>query len=299
MKKKIIIFSIVSALMFFSLAGFVFAQSYNKELSLELVSPLWQNIDSGEEKTADLTVTNKTGRILASEAVLRAEYSGICSNGQKVLFEGKGIYPYFSIEGKSGWISPADFEWGGGETVFKDFEIQKGKASAFLKIKTDPLLCPGDYSLVFTIRGAGEFGTVYNGGVVIGGGGIFSPSFLPGPGSVKVSMKIPPAVKKAKGFLAGVAGTSAGGLNGANFGKRFTMPKMPKINIPAASADYPSVKGVVSNGTQKTNSQGKTKLPLLAAIGAFFGGIGKTGVLAILAALLLIILGYAIARKRS
>ena len=155
MRKEIFIFS---TLLVLSLLNNVFAsaQSYNEGLILELIGDSWQNIASGEIWIAQINIKNNTDYILDGKARLLVEYQGICSNNQKVRFEGEGIYPYFSIDKQNTWIEPESFVWNNGEIFFSNFQIQKGETSSFLKIKTDPLLCPGNYTLTFTLEGTAE-----------------------------------------------------------------------------------------------------------------------------------------------
>ena len=171
MRKEIFIFGILLVLVGLLSGVFVSAQSYNEGLVLEPISIPWQNIASGETRIAEIDIKNNTDYILDGRATLFVEYQGICSNEQRVRFEGEGIYPYFSMDKQNDWIEPESFVWNNGELFFSNFQIQKGRTPSFLKIKTDPLLCPGNYTLTLTLKGIAEEKEYITPPAVIGGGG--------------------------------------------------------------------------------------------------------------------------------
>jgi len=173
MRKEIFIFSILLVLASLLNSVFVFAQGCNEKLVLELIGSPWQNITSGETRVAEIDIKNNTDYILDGIATLFVEYQGVCSNNQKVRFEGEGIYPYFSMDNQNDWIEPESFVWNNGELFFSDFRIRKGETPSFLKIKTDPLLCPGEYTFTLKLKGTAEEKEYVTPPVVIGGGGSY------------------------------------------------------------------------------------------------------------------------------
>ncbi len=125
---------------------------------------------SGDSCVAGLKITNNTGKVLDGEAFLHINYQGICEDGP---FDGEGIEAQFSTGGDS-WLDFSD-DWENGTTIISGFDIVEGETKPKLKIKTDPALCPGEYTFTLTLEGTVETGEEYTTGNYYVGGTTYIP----------------------------------------------------------------------------------------------------------------------------
>ena len=177
MQKKLFILIIIFSLILNLNGFFIYAQEHNQGLKLELLSNPWQNIQSGEERIANLKITNQTGHSLQGSLIFFVEYQGVCTSGKTESLEGplEIIYPYFKI-GNSNWLLPISAKWENGETTFTGFEIPTGQTLSQLKIKTNPALCPGQYTFIVSLEGYYQGQQYQAPPTIVGGSGaVFSP----------------------------------------------------------------------------------------------------------------------------
>ena len=159
-KNKLKFFKLVCLIIL--LGSFSLVRAIN-DFTLEMISDCHIQY-MGDACVVEMKVTNNTGEDLDGKAFFKVEYGG-------VSFDGEGIYASFLPgDGSGSWRGSSD--WQNGEVFFTGFDILKGEAPIFLKIKTHSALMPGQYAFSFALDGASKEKEQYSAVVPVGGGGI-------------------------------------------------------------------------------------------------------------------------------
>ena len=151
---------LVLAFLLGSCFGVYSVQAQNNKLNLEVIEQCDIKY-AGDSCAAELKLFNNTGKILDGTAILHIDYQGVYSNKLE-NFDGEGIQAWYNN-------SPPNLDWENGDLTFSDFDIPKGETQSSLKIKTVPNLCPGEYTFIFSLKGAFEKEEYITRAVVIGG----------------------------------------------------------------------------------------------------------------------------------